>query len=631
MCGIFGVAGSNLSKFNLDRCVSLLKHRGPDDSHSVCLDESIFLGHTRLAVIDLSKNGRQPMESGNKKCWIVYNGEIYNHLELRKELENTGYMFKSKTDTEVILGLYETYGEKCLEKLNGMFAVAIYDKEKQKLFLARDRLGIKPLYYSFINGTFVFASEIKAILESNLIRKEINWQAIYDYFTFLFVPYPDTAFKHIKQLSPAHTLAVNLKSNDLQIDSYWNPYNESENDFTQADYNALKERLSFLIEDSVKNQLISDVPLGLFLSGGIDSSILAAIASKHLSKPLKTYTVRFDDIEMPFFDESKQALNTSQFLSTDHTELQVQGSSVEEIIGLIGCFDQPFANPTFYLSYLLSKLTKDHVTVALSGAGGDELFGGYPRYKALQYSKILQFTPKLFNPYFFKLAGLIKEDYNNPLPRRLKLFLRGIGEDLPSQYTKWTYFLSDDEKEQLLHSDFMAKITSKNSTAVIERYLNEAKNGEYINKIEYIDLHTFLIDNVLEYTDKTSMAVGLEARVPYLDHRIVEFSLQIPSKYKIKGSDTKVILKDIFKDMLPDELFNLPKKGFNPPISHWIEKHFNFYFEKILTSSYIEKQGIFNHDYISTLRKQHKSRVKDNGMELFSIIMFDSWYKKYIE
>ncbi|MBI2996199.1 MAG: asparagine synthase (glutamine-hydrolyzing) [Candidatus Melainabacteria bacterium] len=626
MCGIVGIIGSSTIESDFNEITDLLQHRGPDDRGTVVLDKKVFLGHRRLSVIDLSLNARQPMSNEDKSIWITYNGEVYNFLELRRNLQDIGCKFKSKSDTEVILKLYETKGESCVNDLNGMFAFAVYDSRKNQIFIARDRLGIKPLYYANYNGNLVFASEIKAILATNLIPKEINWQSVYNYFSFSFVPNPATAFKNIKQLPPAHYLTFNLVKNELNIQKYWEPFSEIKNNYS---YFELKERLRFYLEDSVKMQLVSDVPLGVFLSGGIDSTILAALATKHSLKKLKTFTVTFPQEELVQYDESKRAKYVSEFFNSEHLELPVESTKSEEITELISCFDQPFGNPTFYLSYLISKLTKEHVTVTLTGVGGDELFGGYSRYKVLRFAKLINSFPDLFTNVALKMCDLIPREKFSPLLRRMKLLFSSFGSSFSKQYMMWSYYFSDLEKSKLFLPSFSQNKIIKPSISLINNYLNHSKDLNVINSIEYLDLNMFLVDNLLEYTDKTTMAFGLESRVPFLDHRIVELSLAIPGKYKVSSLNSKIILKDTFSDLLPSSIKKMPKKGFSAPIYIWIEKYFDFYFEKILSKSYLDKQGIINWDYVQALRREHKCKKDDNSMKLFSIIMFDVWYKKY--
>lgn len=627
MCGIFGVIGSDLQEDKLNEAVNILSHRGPDDKGSVFLDNLVFLGHTRLRVIDLSNRGKQPMSTSDSSAFITYNGEVYNFQRLRGDLEKKGYKFNSNTDTEVILNLYKEKGINCLGDLNGMFAFAIYDRINRKVFLARDRVGIKPLYYSIYNSKLIFASEIKAILSSGLVPKEVDWQAIYDYFTYFFELSPSTAYEYIKQLPPAHYLIYDIEKNNIEVKCYWEPFSKNGKTSTYKD---LCEELNYLLEDSLKLQLISDVPLGVFLSGGIDSSIITALASKNSSRKLKTFTVIFEDAKMSQYDEQEYAREVSNYLQSEHTELPIKLTNPEEIFNLITCFDQPYGNPTLYLSYLISKVTKEHVTVVLSGAGGDELFGGYPRYRVLQYAKYLSSLPKSIGKILNSATKSLAFNDLGFLSRRLTKLFDGFGKPLSKQYLKWAYYFDENEKSQLLKPLLVKNGSMKSSERIVNSYFASYPAKDLLNHIQYADLKLFLADNILEYTDKTSMAFGLETRVPFLDHRIIELSFKIPYKYKIGNFNSKIILKDIFKDRLPEKIIRAPKRGFCAPISIWMEKNFDYYFDKILTPEYIGKQGVFNWEYIQQLRREYRNKKKDNSMELFSIIMFDVWMKKYI-
>jgi asparagine synthase (glutamine-hydrolysing) len=624
MCGIVGMVGNVSAAPNLSELVGTLRHRGPDGQGSVQLDKRVLFGHTRLRIIDLSDAGHQPMSNEDASVWIVFNGEIYNFQELRPGLETKGHQFKSRTDTEVIVHAYEELKEDCFRYLNGMFALALYDRPNERLVLARDRLGIKPLYYAYHNGSLVFASEIKAILKSGVVPVDVDWQSANDYFSYLYVPNPKTIFKGIYQVPPGHYLIFDLKTKRLTIDNYWHP--KLSPDFT--DYTLMKEGLRSLLKDSVRRQLVSDVPLGVFLSGGIDSTVLTGLVAQATSDPVKTFTVLFEGEGIKPYDETEYARRVSERFGTEHNELLVRVSSVEDLFDMVDHFDQPFANPTFYLSYLISQQTRQHVTVALSGAGGDELFGGYPRYRALSYAALLRKIPKRLSRWSHRLLEFIPEDYDHPTLRRAKLLTRGLGCTFPEQYLRWTYYFSDEEKRRLLHSQ-----SPYAATRIIEEYLRHAKeyiNGDVHKQAFFLDLKMFLVDNILEYTDKTSMAVGLEVRVPYLDHRLIEFGFKIPFAYKVRNGITKYILKDAFADLIPPENLRAPKRGFCPPLAVWMDKYLDRYFDDFMAKAYTEQQGIFNWEFLQVLRRQHKARRRDNSMELFGIIMFDVWFRKYV-
>ncbi len=637
MCGLCGVVGSSADTAQLERAARTLDHRGPDDHGSVCLDGPMFLGHTRLRIIDLSPAGHQPMRNEDGTVWIIYNGEIYNFMELGEELRRAGHRFRSRSDTEVILHGYEEWGiEELLSRLNGMFAFAIADTRRHsqpELFLARDHVGIKPLYYTLHGGVFAFASEIKALLALDLAPREVDWQAIYDYFSFLYIPYPRTAFRGISQLAPGHYLTCRAPGGSVNLRRYWDPIRDggSRTPAQAGSQDEVQEELRPLLEDAVRRQLVSDVPLGVFLSGGIDSTILTALAARATPGRLKTFTVLFEGEGIAPHDETEYARRVSRHYDTDHHEIVVDLSDPRKLIGLISCFDQPFANPTFYLSYLISQKTRDHVTVALSGAGGDELFGGYPRYRALAYSGLLGALPHRMERGVTDLLRLFPEHYDSQSLRRVKLLARGIGREFPEQYLRWTYYFGDEEKEGLL-APLLSKVGPREpSVRVVERYLDEARDlADLPTRVQYLDMHTFLADNILEYTDKSSMAVSLEVRVPFLDRRIVEWSLRLPWAWKIRNGISKYVLRAAFRDLIPAENLWAPKRGFCPPLAVWMERSLDRYFDEWMRAEDVRKQGVFDWGTIQRLRQEHKLRRRDNSMELLGIIMFDVWYRQYI-
>lgn len=638
MCGICGILNCNNSQI-VKRMIRCLTHRGPDNQGVYVSEEArVGLGHTRLSIIDLSDIGNQPMSNEDGTVWIVYNGEVYNYRELKEQLEKKGHVFKSNTDTEVVIHLYEDYGESCVDRLNGMFAFAIWDRNQSKLLLARDRLGIKPLYYyCHRNMQFAFGSEIKAILESGICPVEINWQAVYDYFSFLYVPNPQTIFKGICQLPPGCTLTFLPQIGKIEIKRYWTM--RMEGSLTDGrtrkknDYIETKIRLRELLTDSVKKRLISDVPLGVFLSGGIDSTILTGLMAENSHERIKTFTVLFKGEGVSFFNEKEYADSVKDAFDTEHHEITIDISDPQELYDLVSCFDQPFGNPTFYLSYLISKYTREHVTVALSGAGGDELFAGYPRYKAIRYTNFLRSMPKWFHKSVGNLLDILSDDFSKSTLRRLKLLFAGVDRDFAKQYLNWTYYFNDDDKASLFAADFLRRNSDSilPSRRIIAEYLKEFTGfGTLCDSVQYVDINSFLVDNILEYTDKTSMAVSLEVRVPFLDHRVVEESFRIPFEYKLRNGVSKYILRDAFKDLIPAKNLSGRKRGFCPPIALWMRRNLDSYFDSHLSRDYVGKEGIFNWNYIQFLREQHRRGKRDNSMKLFGIIMFDVYYRKYI-
>lgn len=631
MCGIAGFF--NLSDTSaLGRMTDLLAHRGPDDADVRYFpEERTGLGHRRLSIIDLSPAGRQPMSNADESLWITYNGEIYNFLELRSELEERGHRFKSRTDTEVILRLYEEEGADCVKRLNGMFAFALLDRRRRKIVLARDHFGIKPLYYHHENGRFIFASEIKSILASNAYQPEINWQAARDFFTYLYVPCPETIFRGIHQLPPAHVAELDLESNALESRRYWQPRpTENGNGSGRDD----KSKLRALLSDSVKRQMISDVPLGVFLSGGVDSPILTGLMAQSSSNKTKTFTVVFRGEGLEFYDESDAARKVAEKFETEHHEIEVDLNDPLEMLELVRHFDQPFGNPTFYLMYLISKHTRQAATVALCGAGGDELFAGYPRYRAMKMARWLRRVPRSVLAGVRGALNLASDNHRKMNLRRARQLLDGLNEDEVRQFVNWTYFLTEEQKKGLLN-----QLTFEGANAqgrflpadrIVRRHLEESFLEDSGNRILQVDMETFLPDNILEYTDKMSMAHSLEVRVPYLDYRFVEHSLQIPFHEKLQGGKGKAILKEVFADLFPEGHLSRPKKGFNFPLGVWMRERFDRYFTENLSRAEVERHGFFNFDYIESLRVQHQAGKADNSYALFSIIMFDKWFRDYI-
>lgn len=628
MCGICGLAGvENLAV--IDGMARAVAHRGPDDSGSESFPRHrLALGHRRLSIIDLSPRGRQPMANEDGTVWISYNGEIYNYRELRSSLDSSRHDFRSETDTEVILHLYEEKGPAAFAELNGMFAIALYDAAREKLFLVRDHLGIKPLYYHAANGKLIFGSEIKCLLASGHYTPEIDWQAAHDFFSFLYVPAPRTMFRGIRHLPPAHYLEYDLREGKIAaIERYWK-FADWNGRLAQRDEEGWRSEIRRVMSDAVKRQMISDVPLGAFLSGGIDSNIIVGLMAEHSPTPVKTFTVLFDEPGMGYYDERHEARRIAEKFSTEHYELPIDLSHPEEMLELIEYFDQPFGNTTFYLTYLLSKYTREHVTVALSGAGGDELFGGYPRYRAVRAMRYLRWTPPGLARGALALLKPFKDSFADRRLHRIRALLAGLDRDPAEQYLKWVYYLDEPRKAALLRPRPEKALPS---SRLLAEYLREIPaEWDDGNRFSFLDVETFLPDNLLEYSDKMSMAWSLELRVPYLDPRVVELAFHLPFTMKLTSAGSKLALRRAFDDMIPEENRRIPKKGFNVPLGVWMRTKLDRYFDELLPRDYVEREGIFNHDAIARLRDEHRRGQRDNSYELFAILIFDTWYRKYI-
>ncbi|MCI0524064.1 MAG: asparagine synthase (glutamine-hydrolyzing), partial [Acidobacteria bacterium] len=495
---------------------SSLAHRGPDgEGVEIFPEDDLALGHRRLSVIDLSQRGRQPMSNEDGSVWISFNGEIYNYVELKASLDTSRHRFASDTDTEVILHLYEERGPEAFKSLNGMFAFALYDAGRELLFLVRDHLGIKPLYYVETNGKLIFGSEIKAILASGAYSPEIDWQSASDFFSFLYTPAPKTIYRDVFQLPPAHWLEYDLRKRRIaQIERYWNVA-EWGSVKEIGDEAELRDGLRLSMADAVRKQMISDVPLGAFLSGGVDSNVIVGLMARASSKPVKTFTVLFNDPELKYYDEREEARRVAEKFSTEHHELPIDLRRPEEMLDLVEHFDQPFGNTTFYLTYLLSRYTRQSVTVALSGAGGDELFGGYPRYRAAQAMRFLRFVPRAAARLALAAASRLQDNFADRRLSRIRALLDGLDSDPARQYLKWVYYLDEEKKARLLNGRADGSLASHR---VLQSHLDNIPNSwSDGNRFSYLDVETFLPDNLLEYSDKMSMAWGLELRVPYLD------------------------------------------------------------------------------------------------------------------
>lgn len=617
ICGTYGFDGDQASR-QMQGC---LVHRGPDDSGRLTRnEEKVSLGFQRLAIIDLSSDANQPMASDDGRTWITFNGEIYNYRELRAQLEQKGHRFRTASDTEVILRLFEDRGEGFLEALNGMFAVAVLDLRRRHLMLVRDRLGIKPLFYWTSGSKLAFASEIKALLSLDEVSRDPDFQALSDYLTFLYVPAPNTAYKRIKQLRPGELLDLDLTDGSVQIRSYWAPapaWGDNE-----ADASDVRDLLS----DAVRKQLVSDVPLGVFLSGGIDSTIMTAIAADASSTPLKTFTVIFDGKGLGYYDERDRARMVADRFSTDHRELPVlvdPGSMLTQMAWM----DQPFGNPTAYLMQLMSRSAREDVTVALAGAGGDELFAGYPRYRGMLLGDRLIKMPAFMSRSFAAVLHKMPDPYTSMTRRRAQEFFEGLDHDPVQRFINFTYFNRKGLKSRVTGPVFERGLLEADR---IIREIHEHSQAEGLNKFLDVDIRTFLPDNILVYTDRMSMAASLEVRVPYLDHRLVEMSLGIPFDKKLRGGQSKVILKDAFRDLIPPELLGAPKRGFNVPLSMWMRDHLDDYFDSQGAPERAEAHGLFNWPEVQRLRHEHRVGRRDNASELFALIALDIWFRTAI-
>lgn len=610
MCGICGVYGIEDKKL-IREMNSKLIHRGPDQD-GYFIDKKIMLGHRRLSIIDLSNNGKQPMHNEDKTIWIVFNGEIYNFKELRIDLEKKGHRFYSNTDTEVIVHGYEEYGVKFLEKLNGMFAFGIWDSKKKLLFLARDRVGVKPLYYYKGKDRFSFASEIKAIIADKTVPREVNLDALNQYIGFEYVPAPLSMFKEIYKLKAGHYLI--FKENKINIQKYWD-VSSKEIEWNENELIAVTKRL---ISESVKMRMISDVPLGAFLSGGIDSSTVVSFMSKFSNLPIKTFSIGFSEKS---YDESKYARLVAEKFNTEHTESIVDPEDIIPLFDkIIPKLDEPFGDISIFPTYLVSELARSKVTVVLSGDGGDELFGGYDWYLAEKLSKIYSMVP--FKKTVSCLASKVPlTDQYKGFVNKFKRFVECY-DNGNEMHLRWMNNVPSSQIRDLLQ--FKVK---ENSFSKVNEYVN---NFSGLNKNMYVDLKTYLTDDIFTKVDRASMFVSMEAREPLVDYRLVEHCMSIPSEFKIKGFTRKYILKKTMRDVLPREIISKEKRGFTLPMKTWIRNELKDLFVQKLSKENLKQIGLFNQEYVDRVISDHMNKNKDYQRHLWSLLSFVLWYENYI-
>jgi len=595
-----------------------LKHRGPDDQ-GFYIKDKIGLGHRRLSIID-RKTGHQPIANEDKTVWLIFNGEIYNFLELKKDLESKGHRFQTQTDTEAIVHLYEEKGDDFLNELNGMFSLALWDEKKNRLFLARDRLGQKPLYYSLVNDTLIFGSELKSLFKHPLIKKEIDFDSLNKYLIYEYVPTPQTIIKGIKKLEPGHFLVY--QDGNFKNDRYWDIQ------FNQIDQKDYLVKFENLLEDSVKKRLISDVPLGIFLSGGIDSSTISYFAQKNSPQKIKTFSIGFTDKS---FDESSYAAQVAKHLNTEHYHQECGPRDLLDLIDdVFQINDEPFADASIIPTYLLSKFTRQNVTVALGGDGGDELMAGYPTFQALKFAKIYRYFPRAFRKLIFKTVGLLPASFDNfSLDFRIKKTLSGYEYPLEIQNQIWLGSFTSQENQGLFSQEIANQIEFNQSFSELDQFVEKNKGQPLENRLIYLYLKQYLSDDILTKADRASMFASLEVRAPFLDHRLVEFINSLPYNLKLKGLTTKYVLKQLMKDKLPDNIISRPKKGFGVPVAKWINNELKDFTFDLLNKRDIEKQDIFSYPEIKKMLNEHMDKKVDHRKKIWTLLMFQGWYRRW--
>lgn len=613
MCGIAGFLGQGDDAMLSQMCATLAR-RGPDD-HGTYVSGAVGLSQARLSIIDLSEGGHQPMKSGSGRTVITYNGEIYNYRELKQELAGS-YAFKSESDTEVILALYEAYGEAGFSKLDGMFAIALYDSVQEALYLVRDRLGKKPLYWGIHNGTLLFASELKALMRHESFRKEIDRAALEMYVAYEYIPTPHTIFKNTYKVPPASYVRY-VRGTEPVTREYWSlPKNTSADSYGEA-----IEKTDTLLARAVEKRLVSDVPLGVFLSGGIDSSTVAYYAAQ--AGETRTFSIGFDE---PDFDESAHARTVAEALGTVHTEEIFSASRCMELVSEVFSYlDEPIADASILPTYLLAGFTRQHVTVALGGDGGDEVFAGYPTFQAEQFVGAYNAIPTALRRAVIEPAinALPTRESYMSIDFRLKKFLDGASAPVHERHQKWLgAFVDTHERSHLLSNP------ASDVFAPVKAYVDALPDSG--NGILWSYVRTYLMDEVLVKADRASMAHGLEVRAPLLDTALLEYVFSLPYSYKFKGGTGKRLLKSVMHGKLPQSIIDRKKKGFGIPLSRWLRYDMNALMHELLSSAALKKSDVFSGPAVQRLIDEHESGTRDNRKKLWTLMVFQMWHNAWI-
>jgi asparagine synthase (glutamine-hydrolysing) len=625
MCGIAGFIdlqsstslGAEQRGEVLDRMCRVISHRGPDDQGTM-LEPGVALGMRRLSIIDVA-GGHQPISGENGDVTIVFNGEIYNYRDLVPELEQLGHTFRTRSDTEAIVHAYEQFGPECVSRLRGMFAFAIWDKRSRELFIARDRVGKKPLYYSLLsNGTLIFGSELKCLLEHPEVQTEVNLEAVDAYFTLGYVPDPLSIFVNINKLPPGHYLS--FKDGKVKVEQYWDFKFDRVASITEEECAAEVRRL---LDESVKIRLVSEVPLGAFLSGGVDSSTVVGLMAGHMSQPVKTFSIGFNEDS---YSELKFARLTAEKFGTDHHEFLVTPEICNVVDDLVRHFDEPFADSSAIPTFMVSKLARQHVTVALSGDGGDELFAGYTRYAIEKKREV-----------FAKVPAFLRQGVMRPVSRRLphnakgRNFIHNVALEPADRFLDSMSIFTSLNKERLYAGDMRQFLKRKNRFVDFQELADKVKTGSATDELLYIDSKTYLPGDILTKVDRMSMAASLEARAPLLDHKLIDFVTAIPAAMKLKDLETKYIMKKAVADLVPHEILYRPKQGFGVPIQEWINRQLRSRIREELAHLTGGQRDYIDQKYVQVLLDEHERGRRDHSMSLWALFMFQLWHREYVD
>jgi asparagine synthase (glutamine-hydrolysing) len=627
VCGIAGIVNHNNQAVDRDVLAQMceaIRHRGPDEEGSYVKDR-VGLTMRRLAIIDL-KGGQQPIHNADRTAWIVFNGEIYNYRELREKLEKRGHTFYTNSDTEAIVLAYEEYGADCPVHLRGMFAFAIWDERTEELFLARDRVGKKPLLYSIVNGQLVFGSEFSALLKHPSVSREIAPEAIHYYLTFMCVPAPLTAYRGIRKLEPGHSLRY-TRDGEIKIERYWQPEFSPKLKISEEEAG---ERAVELLREAVRVRLMSEVPLGAFLSGGVDSSAVVALMSEAGSSPVKTFSIGFEEQD---FSELHHARRVAEHVGADHHEFIVRPDAMEVLPLLVEHYGEPYADSSAIPTYYVSRETRRHVTVALNGDGGDECFAGYTRYAAMRLAERYRKLPGVMR------EGVIKQIVNlfptselrRSRVRNLKRFLQSASLPPVERYLRWMSVLDRAAKDELYTDSFRMETAAFDPAGWLSPWFAQANGAGVVDAALLTDTMTYLPNDLLVKVDIASMAVSLEARSPFLDHHVIEFAASLPEKYKLRGLTTKYLLKRVLKKLVPVENLTRPKMGFGVPIGHWFRDRMKKFLGEALLSERALKRGYFKAEEVKRMFDLHTRGERDYSHQLWTLLMLELWFQRFID
>jgi asparagine synthase (glutamine-hydrolysing) len=626
MCGICGVVHSQTDRLIdegiLRQMNEVIRHRGPDDD-GYFINSQAGLGMRRLSIIDLV-TGDQPVTNEDETIWLVFNGEIYNYKSLHVDLVAKGHRFATKSDTEVIVHAYEEFGDRCPEYFNGMFAFALWDAPRRRLLLARDHVGIKPLYYWIGKDQMVFGSELKSVITHPSVPREIDLWALDQFLTLEYIPTPRTIFKGINKLPAGHRLIY--EQGQAQIEQYWDIPERA----TPTDEGTIIEVLTGLIDDSVKMQLMSDVPLGAFLSGGIDSSTVVASMSRSSNLPVRTFSIGFDDAT---YNELPYARAVASRYKTQHTEEILDPDIADLAERLVRHLDEPFGDFSIFPTYLVSEVARREVKVVLSGDGGDELFGGYDTYVAQDMDRYYRYLPSTFRRSIFPalMAQIPPRPAKKGLINKTKRFVEGAALPSSWQHTRWMMFMTQEDKLALYQPEVLASLDGQDSAAVLEDHFSRIARRDGLAQQQYVDIKTYLVDDILTKVDRMSMAVSLETRVPLLDYRIVEFAVNLPPQTKLYRGQTKRILKQAMEDRLPYDVLHKPKQGFSIPLKNWLRGPLKPLMMDLLSYERVNGRGYFNAECVSEWVTEHINGTMNHSHRLWALMVFELWNEQIMD